>query len=370
MKLLTRYILKEILYFFFMFLAFTVVFMLAYEVYDTRKDFIEKAPALSSVIQFLALSIPDHIVTAMPYIVLMSTVFAYGLLAKNREILAMVAAGISFARLARPAIIFGLAATVSLFWLNEFVAPVAQSRARQIEKVDIAGKSESVFTRRNKLFVKGENNRFYYMQHYLTNHRLMIFPVVIDLDPTGAGIVRRIEADTAWLIEDESRGGRFWHFVNVEQWTFRDGLNSSHSRLDELEVQMEENLDKFLSRSKRPEEMNYLELKEYRDLLAAKQDENVHGYTISLHRKLERPISTLLMVLLGFTVVVDVHSRRFTQGVVLGLLVAVGYSLLVAVLETLGRQDKIAPLLAGWLGLVVFAGVIFILYRRLFTIRR
>lgn len=370
MKLITRYTFKEILYYFLLFAAFCTVIMLTYEAYDKRKDFIQRAPSVVTVIVFLLCSLPEQLVDAMPIVGLMSTIFAYGILAKNREILAMVAAGVSFRRLSIPAFMFGIGLMAFTFCLNEFIVPVTSYKARLLEK-GIKGADERSFDKRVNLFEKGENNRFYIMQGYLTHMKLMLFPTIVDLYSDGSGVERRIDADRGAPVADPARGNNYWEFTNVEQRAFNsDGSLKSFDRFKSLQVRMENGLDVFLSKSKEPEEMNFDALWTYIKIIANKSDKSVvASLWMSLHRKIAFPVATLLMAILGFAVVVDVHARHFTQGVALGLIVAVSYYILNAMFNNFGQQQWFSPFLAGWGSVMIFAVIDYLLYLRLHKIR-
>ncbi len=203
---------------------------------------------------------------------------------------------------------------VFTFCLNEYVVPVTSFKARQLEK-GLRGADERAFDKRNNLFEKGEDNRFYVMQGYLTRMKLMLFPTVIDLYADGSGVERRIDADRGAPVADSSRGPGYWEFTNAEQRTFnRDGSLKSFDRFKSLQVQMESDLDVFLAKSKEPEEMNFNQLMAHINIIANKSDKSVvAALKMSLHKKIAFPVATLLMVLLGFAVVVDVHARHFTQ---------------------------------------------------------
>lgn len=370
MKIITRYTFREILYYFLLFAAFCIVIMLTYEAYDKRKDIIQRAPSVVTVVVFLFCSLPEQLVDAMPIVGLMASIFAYGILAKNREILAMVAAGVSFRRLSVPAFIFGAGLMVFTFCLNEYVVPVTSFKARQLEK-GLRGADERAFDKRNNLFEKGEGNRFYVMQAYLTRMKLMLFPTVIDLYADGSGVERRIDADRGAPVADSSRGPGYWEFTNAEQRTFnRDGSLKSFDRFKSLQVQMESDLDVFLAKSKEPEEMNFNQLMAHINIIANKSDKSVvAALKMSLHKKIAFPVATLLMVLLGFAVVVDVHARHFTQGVALGLVVAVAYYILNAIFNNFGQQQWMSPFWAGWGSVLIFGAIDYLLYLRLSKIR-
>ena len=103
MKLLTRYLFKDIWHYFFIFIAIFIVVLLVNEIYSSREQFVKTSASVVEIVTYLICSIPADLSQMFPMICLMSTIFSYGLLAKNREILAMVSVGISFRALALPA---------------------------------------------------------------------------------------------------------------------------------------------------------------------------------------------------------------------------------------------------------------------------
>jgi lipopolysaccharide export system permease protein len=371
MKLINRYIFKAIFHYFSLFLSILVVVLLINEIYDSRDVFLENNPAMRDIILFLLYSLPAQMAEALPMIGLLATIFAYGLLAKGRELLAMGASGTSFWALAVPGLIFGLGLTAVMFGFNETVVPICQTKARYLEKVKIGDKPGTLFTKRKNLFVKGAGNRFYNMEEYLSDSQQMIYPTILELSDDGSGLLERIEADHARLMRTGDEEQLYWEFSGAERWTFNpDGTLRSHDRYAEpFQLEMEEKLDRFLSRSKKPEEMNFWELKDYRDLLVNKGGEDVLGYSTALHQKLTLPLACLLMPLLGFAVVADVHARKFTLGVSVGLVIAIGFFIFNSFLKSMGEQGEVAPVIAGWLPIMILVGILYYLMRRLDAIR-
>jgi lipopolysaccharide export LptBFGC system permease protein LptF len=218
MKLLTRYLFKDIWHYFMIFITIFIVVLLVNQIYSSREQFVKTTASIVDIATYLVCSIPADLSQMFPMICLMSTIFSYGLLAKNREILAMVASGISFRALARPALIFGLGLMAFTFWFTESVVPASQSTARSLGQGAIKGKKESVFTKRNNLFVKGAGNRFYYTQSYFSDRQEMLFPTILIGSKDGSGIAERIEADRAKLVQGAR--GRSWEFTGAEHWIF------------------------------------------------------------------------------------------------------------------------------------------------------
>ena len=276
----------------------------------------------------------------------------------------MIAAGISYRRLAFPALAFGLMLSVGAFWFNESVVPGAYSRARYLEKVRIDGRSESVLTQRRNVFVKGVGDRFYFMQEYLPDRQEMIYPTILEIDESGTGVRERIDADSARLVADAS-GSHHWEFVGAQRWVFEDGVVADYQQFSELQLPMEDDLDRFLSRSRRPEEMNIRELNEYIAMVSRRGGERVERFATMMHQKIAFPAVCLMMTLLGFVASVDLHARRFARSALSGLVVAIVYYLTDATLVSLGGDGFLPPFIAAWASVIGLLGVVLWMLRRL-----
>jgi lipopolysaccharide export system permease protein len=366
MKIISRYLFKHIVHYAGLFLLLCIAIMVVYEVFDTREEFLAESLPVGSIVLFLIYTIPSSVTLTLPMVGLLGSMMAYGLLAKHREILAMTAAGLSHRGLAIPPLLFGVCLSLFALWFNETVVPAATARANYLEKVTISGKSETVFTKQRNLFVKGIGSRFYFMQEYLPGRGEMVYPTILELSPNGGMIAERIEAERARLTIDPS-GRQFWEFVGAEQWRYAgDGTLASYQRYDgPFLLPMEDDLDKFLSKNKKPEEMNLAELIDYVTLLRNRGGEKVDRYATSMHKKMAFPVCCLLMSLLGFVCVLDLHARHFVRGVLTGLGVAMGYYVVDALMSSLGDDGIVAPAIAGWTPVAIFALVILLRMHRL-----
>jgi lipopolysaccharide export system permease protein len=356
MKLIDRYLLKDILHYFITFLMIFVVIMLVYEIFDARREFLASSTSLFNIVLFLIVGLPEQIAVVMPIIGLLGTMMAYGMLVKNNEILAMIAAGISYRRLIVPALAFGACFGIFAFWFNDDVVPVCKAKSLYLEKVVIGGRSQAILTRRHDLFLKGIGDKFYYLQEYILGHAEMIEPTILDMAHDGSGLRSRLHARQAKL--DRVHGhGRVWIFDGAETWNFNpDGSLASYKAFDApLRVEMERDLDKFLGQAKKPEDMNLAQLGEYVSLLEHRKDENVAPFQTWAHRKRAFPFSCLLIGLLGAVAVIDLSAKRFARGVLVGLTLAIAYYPVETLLGVLGEKELIPPLLGGWSAVALFA---------------
>lgn len=374
MKILTRYLFKEIFNYFALFLIMFTVIILVNNIYTTLDDFLRYNARAVTIVMCLIYSIPELLSQTLPMVCLLATIFSYGLLAKNKEILAMVASGISFYRLAVPALAFGIGMALFSFWFTEMVVVPSTNQAAYIKKILLKGKKESIFTKNQNLLVKGMENRFYLIEVYDSPRKEMTYPTIVQVSRDGSNIIERIDADRGVLQGEPAAKGKTGAMAavlyNAERWRFnRDGTLAGYEKFKEpLRLKVEENIDLFLSRTKKPQEMNYRELRQYvKDKQAMGDD--VREMRVPLQFKLSFPLSCLLMGLLGFSVVADVHARRFAKGVSVGLLVAISFYLLNSFFNKIADKGSLPPEVAGWASLVIIGGFVMVLVNRLKKIR-
>ncbi len=372
MRVLTRYLMREIMLYFVIFGAFLLSIMAIYESFNLRDDYVEYSPSVVEIITYLLYRLPGKFKEVLPMVGLLSTCFAYGLLAKNREILAMVATGISFFRLTVPVFITGIFLCGLIFLFNEELVPYTDKKADYIGKTIIKKKKTKPVQRRKNILTHGARDEVYCIPYYLLDLNTMIYPVIMKLAPGGGEIIERLDADRAVLIPEGHEDAGLWAFVNLQRRIFNsDGSLLSHESLPGTNlVKLRDSLEEILRRGEKTSDMNFAELKTYMDLMSGNFERKVDNLRISLRQKIVWPISGLLLTLAGFVVVVDVHARRFARGVSVGLLLAVGFYVLNVFLVNLGQKDMIAPFLASWLALALLTVVTIYLGYQLTRVRK
>ena len=368
MGILHRYILKDLFYYFFVLVLIFCVIIGAKETYNTRDEILDDNPALVDVVTYVALTLPSQFVNAIPLLALFSVLFALGMLAKNREILAMVAAGVSFNYLAVPVIIFGVLLTIGSFLFAEYVAPSALRRSKFIYEVRIRGETQYAFNTNAQLFRKGKGNRFYYMASFDEARKIMTRPQIMTKNASGNGLVEVIEAEEARYVGSPDGKSHFWECIGYEKWTFdEDGAIVSHTTVDiPYQIELDEKIDSFLSAEKHPEEMSLAEVRDYLDTLTAQGTQSrIPEYRTAEHAKMSLPFSCLLLSLMGFSIAVDLHIRRFVLAFSLGLSFGIIYYVVRETMVGMGSRAYADPIIAAWAPAVVLATLILGLFHRL-----
>lgn len=132
MRLLTRYILKQLLMPF-IFSLLIIIFVLFTQFLLRAIDrFIGKGLDIGTIFEYLFLNLGWIAALSVPMAVLVAALMSFGQFSEDNEITAMRASGISFNTILRPAILFGLTISAVLILFNSFIMPEMNFKARML----------------------------------------------------------------------------------------------------------------------------------------------------------------------------------------------------------------------------------------------
>jgi len=139
LKLLTRYILRELVGPLIFALSTLTALLLLQQVAKQFGNLVGKGLGWGVIGEFFLLSIPFIVAMTMPMGVLVAVLYAFSRLTAENEVTALRASGISVMRLVRPAIYFGAALGLLMLVFNDQVLPRSNHRLRTLQ-TDIARK--------------------------------------------------------------------------------------------------------------------------------------------------------------------------------------------------------------------------------------
>src|SRR5260370_2842065 len=133
MKILDRYIARELGGpFVFGVAAFTLIFISGQYLFKLTTMLSKGAPLLD-VTELLALRMVPLAIVTFPMATLLATLLSFGRLSGDMEVVAMMAAGISFVRIAVPAFVMGLLVSMFGLFANEVLVPPAGRAVKRTE---------------------------------------------------------------------------------------------------------------------------------------------------------------------------------------------------------------------------------------------
>ena len=128
MKILTRYILKEMIGPTLLGFAFYTSIILMQKLFDLAGMIIRRSLSIGDVTQLLLLSLPHIVVLTVPMSLLFGTLIAVGRLSSDSEIIAMRALGISTSTIYRPVFFFSFAVFLLNLYLMNSVLPAGNTK--------------------------------------------------------------------------------------------------------------------------------------------------------------------------------------------------------------------------------------------------
>ena len=132
MRLLDRYLLRELLVPLLYCLAGFQIFWTAFDLFGNLKDYQNRELEWSQIGEIYILRTPELISTVLPIALLLALLYTLTNLARSNELVAMRAAGISLARISVPFFAVALFIGGTLFAVTEFVAPNASAKSSRL----------------------------------------------------------------------------------------------------------------------------------------------------------------------------------------------------------------------------------------------
>lgn len=351
MKILSKHILKEFLYIFFLCIITIVSLYLLIDIFEKIDDLMENNATLSEGLKFFLYKIPSITYQTTPIAVLLATLLSLGILSRNVEITAMKAGGISVIKIVFPIIIASLAISALSFAINEYIVPPAKKEVETIKKTKVEGKKQGMSFKQNKMWYRGNNN-IYSITSLDSKKGIMHGLTIYEIDK-NFNVISRIDAgDVKWL------NGR-WQITDGIKRQFQGRLIKTFAIKNEA-APIDENPEELQTTEKIADEMSFIELKNYIAKLSL-EGYDAARYTVDLHGKIAFPIINIIMVILGipFALKSGRHSG-IAMGIGLSVIIGFSYWIVFAATTSLGYSGIIPPFFAAWSANFIF-GIIGIL---------
>ena len=353
------YLLQQFFYFFFVLLASFVVIFDAFTLFDLLGDIARNHVSTLTVLSYFKYLIPLMVYQLAPLATLVATLVTLAVLAKNNEVIALKASGISLYRLVLPLLLAGILVSGGLFLLDDTFLPYANQRQDALRN-EIKGRPAQTYFEPARQWIFGENSKIYNYELFDSDRQLFGGLNVFELDPETFQIRRRINATRASWEPTES----LW--ILTGGWVRDFGSDGQVSRYEPFRAttlpELTEPPSYFRREVRQSFQMNWRQLADYiRSLRQAGFD--TARLSVQWHKKFAFPLIAAIIVFLG----APFAFLAGTRGAVGGLAVAVGIGVLywstAALFEAMGSAGQLPPLLAAWAPDAIFGflGIYFFL---------
>ena len=356
MRLLDRYLLRELLIPLGYCLGGFLLFWMAFDLFKMLDDFQKAGLSVLGVAHYYAVETPEILVVILPLALLLALLYALTNHARHHELTAIRAAGVSLWRLSLPYFGVGLALSLISFLINEMWVPESAETATLL----LAGRQgvPGGFRRgevRPLDFRNEANGRVWHIGVYHTLSGEMLNPKVCW--PEG-GSVFTVYANRA------ERTNGVWTFFGVLE--FKDSpdtgmpapiLQTNVLALPQFaetpeEIKSEIKISGILSlpgaRRTKTSDMSILEIANYLRLHPAPSREVGNWLHTKLQGRLATPWTCLVVVLIAIPFGVPTGRRNVFVGVASSLFIGFTYFVLQQVCLALGTGGYLPPWLAAW----------------------
>ena len=362
MRILDRYILKSIVLIFF---SCIFIFLFLYVVIDllSNLDEILKHQTTFMLLARYYLSyLPIMFVQVSPFACLLSSVYTFAKLNHNNEIIAMRSSGLSIFEITRPALIFGLMISLSVFWVSDRVIPIAMAENQKIQAQMEEGstknkpKKQEIIT---NLSLYGLKNRLFFINKFSPATKTMEGITILEQDE-NQNLTKKIIAAKG-IYQDG-----LWRFSQSITYNFdvNGQVIDEPAYLEEEIMSIPETPENFTSLRQKPEMMTIRQIDDYIWRLSKSGATTViRNLKVDLYQRFTAPFTSIIIILLGIPFSL-LMRKRATGMAAIGVSIIVGflYYVLDAVCLAIGKSGLIMPGLAVSLShLIILSGSLYLI---------
>jgi lipopolysaccharide export LptBFGC system permease protein LptF len=196
MRLLDRYLLRELLIPLGYCLCGFLIFSIAFDLIGRLNFYQENQFQFNDLLELYLVKIPENLVLILPIVLLLALLYTLTNHARHHEITAMRAAGISLWRICVPYLLVGLLLSLALFAVNELWSPDSAGKEKEIvaRRMDPNGKSKKLVGQVDLVFPNDRDQRYWSGRFNLETHVITAPQVRWNL---ADGSMRVLDADRA-----------------------------------------------------------------------------------------------------------------------------------------------------------------------------
>ena len=315
------------------------------------------APLKAIVFDYYANFVPYFANLFSPLFVFIAVIFFTSKLAGNSEIIAMLAAGVSFKRLLRPYMVSAALIAVVNFYLGSYVIPHGNV-VRQDFEVKYKNKDKNLSANNVQLMVAP--GVIAYIQQYDDRSKTG-FGFSLDKFENKKLVSHMSESIIRYDSISDTR--YHWKAQNYKIRTLkglREEITSGES-IDTL-IQMEP-MDLVYSNGQQ-ETLTSPELLRYISKQEARGSSNVTPYAVEYHKRIATSFASFILTIIGVSL--SSRKRKGGMGLYLGIGLALSFSyiLLQTISATFAVNADTPPLLAAWIPNVLYAVIAYFCYRQ------
>lgn len=325
--------------------------MITMDLLNNANDFVTAKFGAGKIMLFYLALLPQILVTITEAALLLATLYALGRMSRYNELISMMSAGRSVARITAPVLIFAAWCSLAVMALNYQLAP--QADRTKDEMLQDSGRRVAKDAKRVEYNVSYRNRE--------DRRNWLIFRLPYDLSDRNA-------MNEIWIMQQDAKGDpqtmiiakrAAWNPV-IRTWTFYQALVLDFTTNPKVPVKRyEEKLPimeswretpgSILSDRLNPEYLGVPELLAYLKTNASLPERSLAKYESAFHWRFALPFRCFLFVLLAAPLGIVSSRRGLLGGVTKAIVMFIVIYFFSAVVVKAGEGLYVSPVAGAWL---------------------
>lgn len=354
MKKLDLYIIGKFLGTFFLSIVLILSIAVVFDLTEKLDNFYEnQVPLREIVVDYYVNFVPYYLDMFSQLFIFISVIFFTSKMAGNSEIIAILAAGVSYERFLRPYMLTATFLFIFTFALGGWVIPKASQKM-----LAFTDKYVEKFTRenaRNVQMVVGEGSVLYIESFQMRTH--MGYRASLE-HFDGKTLTQRITADRIRHIHDYD-----WRLETFIKRDF-NGMSESLVQGQALDTIIPILPEELFITAEQAQQMNNTELYDYICKQRERGAGNVKAFETEWYSRFAGPLGAFIMTLLGVTLSSKKVRGGMGKNLGIGVTLTAAYILFSTVSTTFSVSGVMSPFMSVWLPNIIFLFIALILYLR------
>ena len=353
MKILDKYIAKQILSAIFSVLGILIIVVGLLDLVDEIKKVNNEYP-ISLAFLYVILNIPQNIYEVLPIATLMGSLIGLSKLSSTSELNAAKSSGLSFSKIILITLKTGVIIVILTFLIGEFLAPKGQQLANNVKNLTESTRLSMKNT--DGIWIKSQNS-FIHIAKVFPNK--IVQEVSLYRFNEKQQLMESIYSEEGHYVEGE------WIMKNIISTSFKNKeVEITNSELSTFEEFID--LDLFDIMIIKPNQMTLMQLRTYIEYLKNNSMES-KNYELAFWSKFSIPLSCLIMFLLTTPFVhSSIRSASFGQRIFLGILTGVSLFLFNQTVNKLSIIIDMPPFLGSFLPVFILLLISFYIINKFY----
>lgn len=352
MKIIDKYMTKGFLGPLLWCLLLFIIMAVIIDIFSFIDDIVKYRIPASSIFSFYLYYCPTIFVQVAPMAVLLSAIYVLSNLNKHNEIIAMRSSGISLWRILTPIIILGCITSTAVFVVNDRIIPATSRisntiRRDEIERYKQRDKQQARVL--ENVAIYGAGNRIIFARNYDTEKKTLADIIIHEHDPSQ-NLISKITAQSGvWTDEG-------WKFYKVIIYSIDNSgkILGEPVFFEEKMIALKEKPKDFASREWKADYMSYKELKRYILNFKGTGTRLIRSLLVDLHYKISFSFISVIIILIGAPFALIATRGGVLIGMGMSIVIGLLYYAVIAASLAFGKAGFLPPLLAAWLGNIIF----------------